>query len=63
MISKAKQVTNTNRGASLAQNRKEQLKMSKFIKKDFSIVQSSSKIARDTEEAIKYLNKRQPLAV
>lgn len=42
----------------MAQNRKESLKMSKFIKKDFSMMQASSKIARDTEEAIKYLNKR-----
>ena len=36
MINKAKLATNTTRSASLAQGRKEQLKMSKFIKKDSS---------------------------
>ena len=36
--------------------------MSKFIKKDSSHFQKS-KIAKETAEAIKYLNKRQPLAV
>lgn len=36
MINKAKVATNTTRSASLAQGRKEQLKMSKFIKKDSS---------------------------
>ena len=34
MINKAKQASNTTRSASLAQARREQLKMSKFIKKD-----------------------------
>ena len=57
MINKAKQATNTNRGASLAQSRKEQLKMSKFMKKD-SAQLKQSKIAKETEEALKYLNKR-----
>ena len=62
MINRAKQATDTNRTARMAQNRKEQLKMSKFIKKDSSHLKQS-KIARETSEAIKYLNKRQPLAV
>lgn len=62
IIHNTKLATNTNRAASLAQNRKEQLKMSKFIKKDISLM-NQSKIARDTDEAIKYLKKRQPLTV
>ena len=62
MINKAKQATNTDRLASLAQGRREQLKMSKFIKKDSSSFKTS-KIAKETAEAIKYLNKRQPLTV
>ena len=45
-----------------AQNRKEELKMSKFIKKESSQLKQS-KIARDTEEALKYLKKRQPLTI
>lgn len=61
MISRAKKATNTNRSASLAQSRHEQLKMSKFFKKDSNF--QMSKIARETAEAIKYLNKRQPLTV
>ena len=36
--------------------------MSKFIKKDLGLM-NQSKIARDTDEAIKYLKKRQPLTV
>ena len=57
MINKAKMATNTTRSASLAQSRKEQLKMSKFIKKDSSHF-AESKIAKETAEAIKYMNKR-----
>ena len=36
--------------------------MQKFIKKDSSHLKPS-KIARETSEAIKYLNKRQPLTL
>ena len=62
IIHNTKQATNTNRAARLAQNRKEQLKMSRFIKKDSSFI-NKSKIARETDEAVKYLKKRQPLTV
>ena len=62
MISRAKKATNTNRSAANAQSRHETMQMSKLIKRDSSHFQTS-KIAKETAEAIKYLNKRQPLAV
>ena len=61
MINKVKQATNTNRSASEAQNRKEELKVTRFFKKDQSSM-LKTKIAKDANEGIKYLNKRKPLA-
>ena len=62
IINKAKLASNTTRTASLAASRREELKMTKFMKKDSGHL-GTSKIARESEEAIKYLSKRQPLTV
>ena len=62
MINQAKQATDTDRAASLEQGRRDQLKITKFFKKDASNIKQT-KIARESEEAIKYLHKRQPLTV
>lgn len=64
MIHKAKVMTKTTGPTQNAQTRREQMKMGKFIKRDsVGTVCNVSKIARETEEAIKYLKKRQPLTV
>ena len=62
MIRLAKKATNTDRAKSIASNRRDELKISKFFKTDPKNFKMS-KIAREADEAMHYLDKRQPLVV
>ena len=62
MISQAKRVTNTHRSYNIASNRRNELKISKFFKTDQNNFKMS-KIARETDEAMHYLDKRLPLVL
>ena len=64
MINKVKQASGATRGNTREQDRKAELKVSKFYKKDkqiSTVTFNKTKMAKDTAEAIKYSNIRKPL--
>ena len=60
MVHQAKLATNTNRSHSLAASRRDELKQGKYFKTDSSRIKMT-KIARQTDEAVRFLKKRKTL--